>query len=122
MAALRPDWDTYFLDLAKSVATRATCLRKQVGCVIVRDRRVLTTGYNGSAPGDAHCLDVGCEMVNGHCARTIHAEANAIAQAARHGVGLVGATAYVTLQPCSACNKILRSAGVTHWQFAEQYK
>src|SRR5690606_5886840 len=78
----RPTWDEYFMTMAHFVATRATCTRRQVGAVIVRDKRILTTGYNGSPPGLPHCSDVGCWIVDGHCVRTIHAEQNALVQAA----------------------------------------
>lgn len=117
----RPSWTRYFLDLARSVSTRATCPRRSVGCVLVRDRQVLATGYNGSMSGAAHCTEAGCLMVDEHCARTIHAEANAIAQAARSGVRLEGATCYVTTRPCWGCLKLLVNAGVTEVQYDEAY-
>ena len=91
---------------------RATCPRMHCGCVIVKDKYVLSTGYNGSLPGLDHCEDVGCLIVDGHCVRTNHAEMNAIAQAARHGVSLSGATAYVTNMPCTTCAKALLAAGI----------
>ena len=81
----RPSWAAYFLDLAYAVSTRATCPRKSVGAVIVKDRRVLATGYNGSMSGQPHCTQVGCDIEDEHCVRTVHAELNAIGQAARHG-------------------------------------
>ncbi len=108
----RPDWDEYFLKLAMLASERATCPRMHCGCVLVRDRFVLATGYNGSLPGAAHCDEVGCMVVNGHCVRTNHAEINAICQATRHGVILTGATAYVTNMPCTACAKALIAAGI----------
>ncbi len=91
---------------------RATCPRMHCGCVLVKDRYVLSTGYNGSLPGLEHCEDVGCLIVDNHCVRTNHAEMNAIAQAARHGVPLNGATAYVTNMPCTTCAKALLAAGI----------
>jgi dCMP deaminase len=108
----RPDWDDYFLRIARTVASRATCPRASVGCVIVRDHRILTTGYNGAPKGAVHCTDAGCIVVNDHCLRATHAEANAVVQGALHGVSLDGATAYCTHQPCVHCSKLLISAGI----------
>jgi dCMP deaminase len=109
---MRPGWDEYFMEVARTVATRATCPRASVGAVLVREHRILTTGYNGAPRGVAHCTDAGCMLVDGHCGRAVHAEANAIVQGALHGVGLSGATAYCTYQPCINCSKLLISAGV----------
>ncbi len=109
---MRPGWDEYFMQIARTVSTRATCPRATVGCVLVRDHRILTSGYNGAPRGVAHCDEVGCTMVDGHCQRATHAEANAIVQAALHGVGLAGTVAYCTHQPCVNCSKLLISAGV----------
>lgn len=100
------------MEIARTVATRATCPRASVGAVLVRESRILTTGYNGAPRGVAHCTDVGCTIVNDHCARATHAEANAIVQAALHGVSVSGSTAYCTHQPCVNCSKLLVSAGV----------
>jgi dCMP deaminase len=108
----RPTWRKYFSEMAKWAATRATCNRGKVGCVIVRFNQVLSTGYNGSIAGEPHCTEAGCMMVEGHCVRTNHAEANAVAQAARHGINLEGAHAYVTVRPCWNCTKLLANAGV----------
>jgi len=108
----RPSWDEYFLKLAMLASERATCPRMHCGCVLVRDRFVLSTGYNGSLPGTPHCTSHGCIVVNNHCVRTNHAEINAICQAAQHGISLTGATAYVTNMPCTACAKALVAAGV----------
>jgi dCMP deaminase len=108
----RPPWDEYFLKLAMLASERATCPRMHCGCVIVRDRYVLATGYNGSLPGQPHCDEVGCLIVEGHCVRTNHAEMNALCQASRHGVSLVGATTYVTNMPCTNCAKALIAAGI----------
>ncbi|MBN1434482.1 cytidine/deoxycytidylate deaminase family protein [Candidatus Fermentibacterales bacterium] len=91
---------------------RATCPRMHCGCVLVKDKYVLSTGYNGSLPGSPHCEDEGCLVVDNHCVRTNHAEMNAICQAARHGVSLRGATAYVTNLPCTTCAKALIAAGI----------
>ena len=111
-ARRRPSWDEYFLKLAMLASERSTCPRMHCGCVLVKDRFVLTTGYNGSLPGGAHCEEVGCLIVNHHCIRTNHAEINALCQATRHGVTLTGATAYVTNMPCTACAKALIAAGI----------
>lgn len=108
----RPDWDNYFLKLAMLVSERATCPRMHVGCVLVRDKQILATGYNGSIPGTDHCEDSGCMIVDNHCVRTIHAEMNAILQCSSHGVNTSGASAYVTNMPCTNCAKALISAGI----------
>src|SRR5210317_1747734 len=108
----RPSWDIYFLKLAMLVSERATCPRMHCGCVLVKDKRILSTGYNGSIPGDAHCEDDGCMIVDNHCVRTIHAEMNAIIQCSVHGISTHGATAYVTNMPCTNCAKALIAAGI----------
>jgi dCMP deaminase len=120
-ATTRPGWDEYFMEIARTVATRATCPRAMVGAVLTRKKRILTTGYNGAPRGVAHCLDVGCTLVDGHCLRATHAEANAIVQGALHGVSLEGATAYCTHQPCSGCSKLLISAGVERIVYRDAY-
>jgi dCMP deaminase len=109
---MRPGWDEYFMQIAHTVATRSTCPRAAVGCVLTRDRRILTTGYNGAPSGVPHCTDVGCLLANEHCQRATHAEANAIVQGALHGISVAGATAYCTHQPCVNCTKLLISAGI----------
>ena len=108
----RPSWDEYFLKLAMLASERATCPRMHCGCVLVKDRFVLATGYNGSLPGQPHCDDVGCLIVDNHCVRTNHAEINALVQATTHGVNIKGATAYVTNMPCTTCAKALIAAGI----------
>lgn len=113
----RPSWDEYFLSIAREVATRATCLRRHVGAVIVRDRRILCTGYNGSPPGQPHCLDVGCLLEAGRCIRTLHAEQNALIQAALHGVSTKGASLYVTCRPCHVCARMVVGAGIVRVVF-----
>ena len=109
------------MEIARTVATRATCPRASVGCVLTRERRILTTGYNGAPRGVAHCTEVGCLLVNDHCQRVTHAEANAIVQAALHGVSLQDAAAYCTHQPCINCSKLLISAGVKKIVYATPY-
>jgi dCMP deaminase len=108
----RPSWDEYFLKLAALVSERATCPRMHCGCVLVKDKRILSTGYNGSIPGEEHCEDVGCQVVDNHCIRTIHAEMNAILQCSIHGISVKGAMAYVTNMPCLNCAKALVTAGI----------
>ncbi len=118
----RVSWERYFMNLARQAATRSTCPRKHVGAVIVRDRTVLSTGYNGSLRGAPHCDEVGCLMENGHCVRTVHAEANAIIQAARNGVRLDGAQIYVTASPCFNCFKLIVNAGIRTISYGEFYR
>ena len=118
----RVDWDTYFMNIAREVATRSTCPRKSVGAVIVRDRRILSTGYNGSIRNMPHCTDVGCDMVDGHCVATVHAEANAIIQAARNGVCIDGGDIYVTASPCWNCFKLIANSGIKRIFYGEFYR
>jgi dCMP deaminase len=120
----RPNWDTYFLHLAEVVATRASCPRKHVGAVIVDpDRRIVATGYNGSAAGMRHCDDVGCQMktIDGResCIRTLHAESNALDYA---GGKAKGCTIYTTVTPCYECAKRLVNAGITRIVYEEYYE
>lgn len=117
----RPTWDNYFIDIARMVAQRSTCDRAQVGCVLVRDNRILTTGYNGSVTGLGHCDELGHMMVDGHCIRTLHAEQNAIIQAALHGISTRGSTAYITHFPCVTCIKMLINAGVDRVAYFTDY-
>jgi dCMP deaminase len=119
---MRPDWDSYFMKIASAVSERSTCDRALVGCVLVLDKRILTTGFNGSPSGQAHCDEIGHLMVDGHCVRTIHAETNAIIQAALHGVSTRGATCYVTHQPCINCTKALINAGIVRIVYGEAYR
>lgn len=118
----RKSWDAYFMDIARQVASRATCPRKSVGAVFVRDKNILASGYNGALPGQPHCTDVGCLMEDGHCVRVNHAEANALCQAAKHGTRLEGATVYVTASPCWPCFRLIASAGITRIVFWEWYR
>jgi len=110
------------MSIARVVATRSTCDRKHVGAVIVRDRIILATGYNGSIRGLPHCDDAGHLMQDGHCVRTVHAEANAIAQAARAGVRIESGSIYVTASPCFGCFKLVANAGLTRIVFGEFYR
>jgi dCMP deaminase len=122
MSEKRTSWDEYFMNIAQDVATRSTCDRKYVGAVIVRDRMILSTGYNGSIRGLPHCDEVGHEMENGHCVRTVHAEANAIVQAARNGVRIEAADIYVTASPCYNCFKLIANAGIKRIFYGELYR
>ncbi len=117
----RPSWDSYFMDITFQVARRSTCPRASVGAVIVRDKRILTTGYNGSPRGLPHCTEAGCLIVNGHCVRTLHAEQNAIIQGALHGVDVSHSTLYVTHQPCLSCAKMIINAGIERVVYAGDY-
>ena len=118
----RLDWNRYFMNIATQVAQRATCPRKHVGAVVVRDRRILSTGYNGSLRGLPHCDEVGCLMEDGHCIATVHAEANAILQAAMNGVRIEGGEIYTTASPCWHCFKLIANAGLVGVYFAEFYR
>jgi len=118
---MRQSWDEYFLTLAHHASTRATCDRLHAGCVIVKEKRIVSTGYNGSLPGVDHCNDVGHLLMNGHCVATEHAERNAVANAARAGVSTMDATAYVTHTPCWDCIKHLAAAGVKRIVYRMEY-
>ena len=125
----RPSWDEYFMKMANDVATRTTCLRRGVGAVIVKDRRILATGYNGVPTGLTHCSETGClreqlGVPSGQrheICRGLHAEQNAIIQAARYGINIAGATIYVNTQPCVVCAKMLINAGITEIVYQNPY-
>ncbi len=125
----RPSWDQYFMDIAKLVSTRSTCLRRQVGAVLVKDKNIIATGYNGVARGLVHCSERGClrselNIPSGErheMCRGIHAEQNAIIQAALHGVSTDKAVLYCTDQPCILCSKMLINAGITTVYFQGDY-
>jgi dCMP deaminase len=129
MADNRPSWDDYFMKIAQEVSTRSTCLRRRVGAVVVKDRRILATGYNGAPAGLKHCLEVGClreklDIPSGEkheLCRGLHAEQNAVIQAALHGVPISGSSLYSTHKPCSLCAKILINAGVKEIRYIEGY-
>jgi dCMP deaminase len=117
----RPSWDEYFIKLVDEVAQRATCDRGKSGCIIVKDKRILCSGYVGSPPGFAHCDEVGHLLkkvvdedgtIRQHCMRTIHAEQNAICQAAKYGIPLKGTTLYCTMEPCRVCAMLIISVGI----------
>ncbi len=120
---MRKPWNDYFMDIAFMVATRSTCTRKKVGAVIVNPefKAIISTGYNGSLPSAPHCEDVGCDIVNNHCTTTVHAETNAINQAAKMGVGLKGSIVYCTCKPCWNCFKNLIQSGIRTIYFQEDY-
>jgi dCMP deaminase len=118
----RVDWDDYFMAIARQVATRSTCDRKHVGAVLVRDKMILASGYNGSLRGLEHCDDVGHLMQDDHCVRTVHAEANALVQAARNGVRIDGSGIYVTASPCFSCFKLIANCGISRIVFGEFYR
>ena len=128
-ARTRPDWDAYFMDMAKLAARRSSCLRRAVGAVLVKDRRLLATGYNGVPSGVAHCEVVGClrdrlNVPSGErheLCRGLHAEQNAIVQAAYHGVPIKGGDLYSTHLPCSICVKMILNAGITTIYYLEGY-
>jgi dCMP deaminase len=125
----RPSWKTYFMDIACLVAKRSTCTRRAVGAIIVKDRRVLSTGYNGVPSHITHCVDVGClrekmQVPSGErheLCRGIHAEQNAIIQAAYHGVSIKGAALFCTNQPCSICAKMIINAGISRIIYQSGY-
>ena len=124
----RPSWDSYFMQIAHLVATRATCPRRSVGALIVREKRILCTGYNGAPKGLPHCpilgptndWPVGC-LRAGHCIRALHAEQNAILQAAIFGIPCEGSSMYVTDQPCNMCAKMIINAGITRVVYQGDY-
>ena len=125
----RPSWDEYFMTLANQVATRTTCIRRAVGCVLVRDKRIIATGYTGAPSGLRHCAEIGCMrqqlgVPSGQkheLCRALHAEQNALIQAARYGLSVEGATLYVNTQPCVLCAKMLINAGICEIVYANPY-
>jgi len=121
-ARKRVGWDHYFMNIARQAASRSTCDRKFVGAVVVRDRTILSTGYNGSIRGMPHCDEVGHDLENGHCVATIHAEANAILQAAKNGVNIAGSEIYTTASPCWNCFKMIANSGIRRIYYGEFYR
>lgn len=126
---MRPSWNEYFMDIVELVKTRSTCLRRQVGAIIVKDKRILATGYNGAPVGIRHCSEVGClrqehKVPSGErheLCRAIHAEQNAIVQAAMSGTSILGSTIYVSAQPCSLCAKMIINSGIKKIVFKGEY-
>ncbi|MBI2134465.1 cytidine/deoxycytidylate deaminase family protein [Candidatus Woesearchaeota archaeon] len=118
----RASWEEYFMNIAKQVASRSTCDRKHVGAVIVRDKTILSTGYNGSIRGMPHCNEAGHMMENDHCVATIHAENNAVLQAAKNGVMIDKSEIYITASPCWPCFKMLANAGIRKIYYGEFYR
>ncbi len=127
--AKRPDWDEYFMSITRLVGTRTTCLRRAVGAVLVKNKRVLSTGYNGAPSGLPHCAETGCRRAQlgvpsgerAELCRGLHAEQNAIIQAAYHGVSIAGSVLYCTTLPCSICAKMLINAGVEEVVYEDGY-
>jgi dCMP deaminase len=118
----RISWDQYFMAQAHILSLRSTCSRLTVGALIVRDKRVIAGGYNGSVSGDVHCIDQGCLVVDHHCVRTIHAEMNALLQCSKFGASTKDAEIYVTHFPCLPCSKAIIQSGIRKIYFAEDYK
>ncbi len=118
----RISWDQYFMAQSQLLALRSTCTRLMVGASIVRDKRIIAGGYNGSVSGSIHCIDEGCYVVDGHCVRTVHAEANALLQCAKFGVPTQDADVYVTHFPCLQCSKQLIQAGIKTIYYKEDYR
>ena len=125
----RPSWNQYFMSITRMVATRSTCLRRHVGAILVKEKRILSTGYNGAPAGLKHCIEVGClreeaSIPSGtrhELCRALHAEQNAIVQAAYHGISIAGSTLYCTNKPCVICSKMLINAGIKRIFFDEAY-
>ncbi|MCS7181257.1 MAG: cytidine/deoxycytidylate deaminase family protein [bacterium] len=125
----RPDWDTYFMEIAQLVSKRSTCIRRKVGAVLVKEKRILATGYNGAPTGLSHCKDIGCirekmKIPSGErheLCRGLHAEQNAILQSAYHGVSIKGSKLYITCHPCSVCAKMIINAGIEEVIIKEGY-
>ena len=126
---VRPSWDEYFIEITRLVAKRSTCLRRQVGAVLVKDKNILATGYNGAPSGTSHCLDIGClrdklGIPSGErheLCRGLHAEQNAIIQAAKHGTSIEGATIYCNTMPCIICSKMIINAGIKRVVYLSGY-
>ncbi|WP_217586764.1 ComE operon protein 2 [Lentibacillus saliphilus] len=118
----RITWDQYFMAQSHLLALRSTCTRLMVGATIVRDKRIIAGGYNGSVSGSVHCVDEGCYVIEGHCVRTVHAEANALLQCAKFGVPTERAELYVTHFPCLQCTKQIIQSGIIAVYYAEDYR
>lgn len=118
----RITWNQFFMAQSHLLALRSTCTRLAVGSTIVRDKRIIAGGYNGSISGDDHCIDKGCYVVDNHCVRTVHAETNALLQCAKYGTPTNGADIYVTHFPCLPCSKTIIQAGIKNLYYAKDYK
>jgi len=118
----RITWDQFFMAQSHLLALRSTCTRLSVGATIVRDKRIIAGGYNGSISGDDHCIDKGCYVVDNHCVRTVHAETNALLQCAKYGTPTKGADLYVTHFPCLPCTKSIIQSGIKNLYYAKDYK
>lgn len=126
---MRPSWDEYFMQLVEIIKTRSTCIRRQVGAVVVKDNRILTTGYNGAPSGCRHCQEIGCVRQSlgvpsgqrHELCRALHAEQNAIIQAAKYGINIDGACIYVTTQPCVICAKMIINSGIKRIVYRGEY-
>ena len=126
---MRPSWDEYFMELVDTIKKRSTCIRRQVGAIIVKDNRILTTGYNGAPSGLHHCIDMGCireklGVPSGErheLCRALHAEQNAMIQASKYGINIDGATIYITTQPCMICAKMIINAGIKRVVYSGDY-
>lgn len=118
----RIPWDEYFMAQSLLLSLRSTCTRLSVGATIVRDKRIIAGGYNGSVTGDTHCIDDGCYVIDNHCVRTIHAETNAIVQCAKFGVETEGSEIYVTHFPCLQCTKMILQSGIQCIHYLKDYR
>ncbi len=118
----RPSWDEYFMSICEAVSTRATCNRKHVGSIIVKNNRVISTGYNGALAGTPSCDDAGHIIENSHCIKVSHSEANAVYYAARYGVALEGSTIYINTYPCWECFKAIASVGIERIVYKDEYR
>ncbi|MBS9335645.1 deoxycytidylate deaminase [Fructobacillus papyrifericola] len=122
MADQRISWDQYFIAQSAILSTRSTCTRRHVGAILVKDHRIIASGYNGAVSGTPHCTEVGDYIVDGHCIRAVHAEQNALMQAASMGIPVEGSTLYVTDAPCVFCTKLLLQAGIQKINFMRDYR
>jgi dCMP deaminase len=118
---MRDNWNVYFMKLAHLISTRSTCNRKSVGCLLVKDKNIIATGYNGSINGMEHCDDVGHLIEEGHCQRVLHSEQNALCQAAKNGISVKDAVIYVNVFPCFTCFKLLLNSGISKIYYDEMY-
>lgn len=116
------NWDSYFINIAEQVSARASCPRLSVGAIIIKDKNISSTGYNGASSGEPTCLEVGCDIQDNHCVRVIHGEVNALLFAAKHGHAIKGATMYLTHSPCWECSKKICNAGIIEVVYKNEYR